>query len=81
MTEGKVERMKGGGGGIRLSRYEALLHGSGLKTKDIDSLAPLLLIMLHSYRNNELHSLQLSSMAITQINSPVPQLETATTTG
>lgn len=48
------------------------------------SLAPLLFIMLWpkcSYGNNELQSLWLSSMAITQINSPVPQLEIAMTWG
>lgn len=49
--------MKDRGGGTRHARYEALLHGSGLKTKDADSLAPLPLIMRCSYRNNELQSL------------------------
>lgn len=76
------EWMKDRDGGTSHARYEVVLYGSGLKTKGTDSLAPLLFIILWpkcSCRNNELQSLWFSSMAITQVNSPVPQLEIALT--
>lgn len=74
--------MDEGGGGSGFARYEVVFEGSGLKTRDTDSLASPLFIMLRSkcsLRNNELQPLWLSSMAIIGINSPVPQLEIALT--